>query len=88
MAEKTDLSAVNLPVVALVALVAIVGLVALVMNAASVKQFATGSKLVQAQTVQCSVSADCISGEICSEGICISQNAAGDMKKQLRNDLR
>ncbi len=49
MADKSDNSGVNLPVVALVALVAIVGLVALIMNAALVKQIAFGSQIAQAQ---------------------------------------
>ena len=48
--EEQQSNQLNLTVVALVALVAIVGLVALVMNAASVKQLATGGQLASASS--------------------------------------
>ena len=48
--EEQQSNQLNLTVVALVALVAIVGLVALVMNAASLKQLATGGQLASASS--------------------------------------
>ncbi len=81
MADKSDNSGVNLPVVALVALVAIVGLVALVINAVRMPSLATGNKVVSAQSSGissngCQVDSDCNTGFVCIESIC-KQNING-----------
>jgi hypothetical protein len=83
MAKDEGSNQLNLTVVALVALVAIVGLVALVMNAASVKQLATGSKVVSAaDTTTQNIAGDmkkigaescsppCSGGQVCCKGSC------------------